>query len=88
MIPDAIVGLVLGALRAMLALIPDWQPPVTSTGEDSLAFQIGQTAGMLSGYFPIVALGAALTAVLGFRVVLTAWTSAVFVYDRLPFKAT
>lgn len=85
MISDAVIGLVVGLLRGLLALIPGWEPPPDA---GDFGVQAGGVVGMLSGYFPITALVVAIGLIYGFRIVMTVWTALVFVYDRLPFKAT
>jgi hypothetical protein len=86
MIPDLIIGLVVAVLRAVIGIVPPWSPDVaafTEAGE-----QVGGLGGLLADYFPVTVLMVTLSAVLGFKVLLTAWHGAVFIYDRIPFKAT
>lgn len=85
MIIDLIVTVTLGLLGALLSLAPPWTLPTESVQSGS---EIGGYLRPLNFYFPVTDLLVAILAVLAFSAALTLWHLLVFVYDRLPFKAT
>jgi hypothetical protein len=81
---DAIVGLFVGVLRAALGLVPAWAPDPAAIAEAGTTVG-GQAAG-LNGYFPVQALGIAIVAILGYRLILVVYRVAVHVWELLPFN--
>lgn len=84
MIVEALVRLVTGLLRGVLALIPPWTPPDLS----GLGAQFAAKLRMLDGYVPVSVLGACLAALFGLRAVIVVWGLLVWVYEHLPFKSS
>lgn len=85
MILNWCVKAVVAILTGVLDLIPSWSLPPSLT---SSAADIGTALGNVNGVFPIADIAIALGIVVAGRTFLFAWSLIVFVYDRLPFKAT
>ncbi len=82
---DLIFTALFGLLGGLVALIPEWEVPASITGA---AADLGATLGGLNGVVPIATLGAALVAVIGFRVFILAFDLVVWVYGKIPAKFT
>lgn len=81
MITEALVHFVGQSLRAVLGLIPTWNPPVDPfTGS---AYAVGGMAGALNGYFPVSTILVCLTLLVGLKVALLGWRLIVFVYHQV-----
>lgn len=85
MILDALIGLVVAILEGILAMLPSFTLGVDLTAFGELA---GQGAGIIGAAFPVAALGICILALVAVRVGSTLWNLVVFIYDRLPWKAT
>jgi len=85
MILDAIIGLVVTLLTGLLGMIPAYSLPdsILSAGAT-----IGETVGTINGVVPIVTMGACLAALIGVRMFIWIWQLVVFIYDKIPAKAT
>ena len=82
---DLIFMALFGLLGGLVALIPEWDMP----GSISTAFaDLGGTLGSLNGVVPIATLGAALGALIAFRVFIMAFDLVVWVYGKIPAKFT
>lgn len=84
MILDLIVAIVLGLLTGVLALIPAYDMPSMSGFGSSL----GSNIGALNGYFPVITLGVSLLLIIGARVMVFAFDTAIKLYELIPLKFT
>ena len=80
MITSAVVGFVLGAVRALVGALPSWSPPTGALSTQ--ATSIGGMAGVVNGYFPLLLLGSCAAVVLALMVGLRVWRVAVFIYHQ------
>lgn len=86
MVTEWIIAALVGIVRAVMSLLPEWEPDtsaVTGTAET-----IASYASVLNGYFPVGALFGVLAFVFAYKVILSAWRLAVRVYELTPLKAT
>lgn len=85
MITTFLVKAVVVVLTGVLSLIPVWSLPVELTSSSG---DIGSALAAVNGVFPIADVGICLGIVVAARTFLFAWALIVFLYDRIPFKAT
>ena len=83
---DLLIAAVVGVLTAVLGWLPTWSPPTQAVTDTAGA--VGSGLAWANNYFPVVDVFAAVGLVIGFRVLVSAWHVLVWVYDRIPFKAT
>lgn len=85
MIFDLIFSFLASVLTAFLTLIPayDLPPEVRNLGAD-----IGGAVAGANAFFPVVHVGICIGLVIAARIFLALWDLLVFIYDRVPFKAT
>lgn len=83
MIFDAIIGAFMGVVRAMLNLIPSWEPPAAAMSDQ--AHTVGAIAAGLSGYFPLTLLGVSIVTLIGARLALIVYRSVTRIWELLPF---
>lgn len=82
---DLIFAAMFGLLGGVLSLIPEYELPSSVLS----AFEgFGSALGGMNGVVPVGTLGAALVAVVGFRLFLLVWDLVVFVYGKIPLKFT
>ncbi|MCW3038203.1 MAG: hypothetical protein JWM31_108 [Solirubrobacterales bacterium] len=86
MIVKWVFDAVAAVLTGLLSLIPAWAMPAQATANTAQTF--GSMFAWANGYAPIFHILAAVGVVLGFQVLVSGWTVLVWVYDRIPFKAT
>lgn len=80
MVTAALIGLIFGGVRAVMGLVPQWDPaadPFTS-----VAFDVGGMAGALNGYAPVALIGMSLVLLLSLKVFLLGWRVVVFIYHQ------
>jgi hypothetical protein len=85
MIFDSIVTFLVGVLNAVLTLFPAWSLPFDPS---ALAGNLAAGAANANAWFPVSTLGACIGAIFGLRLVMLGWAVAVFIYDKIPFKAS
>lgn len=85
MILNIIIALGLTMVGGFIGLFPSYTLPDTVTGVGN---QVGEALASANGIFPVVVLGSCIVAMLGLVLFLAAWDAVVFIYDRIPFKAT
>lgn len=85
MIINIIVGVLFAVLTAVFGLVPAYTLPAGVTGAGAT---LGAPLAALNGVFPVTTLAECVAVVLAARAFLFAWRVIVFIYDRLPFKAT
>lgn len=81
MVTDALIAFVFGSVRAVLGLIPTWQPPADAFSSTSIS--LGSIAGTGNGWFPVVTLGVCLVFILALKVFLLGWRVVVFIYHQV-----
>jgi len=83
---DSVLGLIVNLIRGLFDLIPVWSPDL---GSLNVSFhRVGQAAGILNGYFPIAVLAIGLGIIFAARLIIAAWYLLVWIYEKLPLKAT
>jgi hypothetical protein len=85
-IVDVVLGGILGILRSLLELIPEWSPEYS--GVTDAAHSIGTYAGAFNDYVPVFALFGVLAFLMGYRLVLIVYRFYTRVYELIPLKAT
>jgi len=85
MVLDAIIKVVITLLTGILGLVPSFSFSDTmwSAGQN-----IGGALATINGVVPVGTIGECLAVILGVRGFLFVWGLIVFVYDRIPFKAS
>lgn len=86
MIVDAILGAFVNVLRGFFDLVPAWSPDLGSL--NTTFYTIGHSASVLNGYFPVAAIAVGLGLVFAARLFWFAWIVVVWIYDKIPMKAT
>ena len=86
MVVDAIVNIVLGLLNSLIGLIPAWEVPAALT--ESFGPNFAGMVAWANGYFPMFDLAICLGIIIGVQGVLFVVRLVVFIYDRIPLKAT
>lgn len=87
MIVDTVAGVVLGLLRGLVELIPVWSPPAEITSPTWLD-ELGDAVSFANAYVPVGDILLAIGVLLAIRAILMLWHVIVWVYDRIPFKAS
>lgn len=82
MILDAIFGAVLGVIRGVLALLPEWAPDPDAVAD--VAATITGAATGTNAFFPMVTIVICLTALIGLKIILSGWELVRAVWDMLP----
>lgn len=72
-------------LTGLLGLFPSWSLPANMGGS---LYSLGQSAGNLSGYFPVTTLALVVALLLSYRLFSLGFRAVVFVYQLIPFKMT
>lgn len=85
MIFDKVISILFGLLGALLGLLPAWS---FDTGFSDAASALTQGVQIANAFFPVQTLGICLAAVLGLRAAMGGWQVAVWLYDKIPFKAS
>lgn len=85
MIIDKIVQTLFGVMNAILTLFPAWSLPFNPVDVGS---GIARGVQALNAFFPVGTLASCILAVLGLKAVMFVWQIGVFVYDKIPFKAS
>lgn len=85
MIIDAIVNILFAVLQGVLGLLPVLDLPAGLTVSAS---GLGDGLATANTFFPVTTLGTCLGIVLAVRLFLFAWDFLVWLYDKVPFKAT
>jgi hypothetical protein len=85
-ITELVLAVGVGFVRTLFGLLPVWTMPTLPNG--SLASTLGSTIGYANGWAPVVTLFGCVGIVLAYWLAVTLWGVLVFIYDRLPFKAT
>lgn len=80
MVTGALIGLIFGGIRAVMGLVPSWDPAADPFG--SAAFNVGAMAGALDGYAPVAVIGVCLVLLLSLKVFMLGWRLIVFVYHQ------
>lgn len=80
MVTLAIVALIFGGVRAVMGLVPTWDP--VADPFESVGFSVGSMAGALDGYAPVAVIGVSLVLLLSLKVGLFGWRLVVFVYHQ------
>ena len=86
MIFDAIIGVFTSVLKTVLGLIPDWAPPAGQFA--AFGRVLGASFAQVQHYIPIYVLLSCVATLISFRIFLTLWHIIIFVYDKIPLKAT
>lgn len=81
MVLDFIIGVVVGLLNGVLALIPDF-----TIGSRGIGSSIGSAAAGANSVFPVVTLGLCIAAVIGLRLFLAVVAFLAWVWDKIPLK--
>lgn len=81
MVTDAVIRFLGQSVRAILGLVPSWQPPADDFG--STATNLGAIAAQGNGYFPVMVLGVCLALVLALKVFLLGWRLVLFIYHQV-----
>jgi hypothetical protein len=89
-IVDAIVTIVAAILTSVLSLVPGFtgSDPLAISGIANIGAELGGALAFANKFFPVTVLGVCLGITLAIRTFGTAWALLVWVYDRIPFKAT
>jgi hypothetical protein len=85
MVTDAVVSVLMGFLTGVLSLLPSWELPASFA---AFGPELGAKIDAFNGVLPVVTLGQCLAAMVGFRLFVLAWGLVVWLYDKIPFKAT
>jgi len=80
MVTGALIGLIFGGVRAVMGLVPVWDPAADPFS--SAAFDVGGMAGALNGYVPVALLGLCLVLLLSLKVFMLGWRLIVFIYHQ------
>lgn len=83
MIVDAVLGIVIGLVRGLLRLFPDFEMDLTTPS--STVFGL---LGRLDGYFPVSTLVTVVGIWVAIQVAGLGWRAAVWVWERFPGKAS
>lgn len=86
MIVDAILELLMAVLGGIVNLLPAFSLPSALTVD--VPSQLASAVNMANAYFPVRDLGVCIGILLGFRLVVAAWSFASWVYDKIPGKFT
>jgi hypothetical protein len=82
---DLIIKAVVGIFTGILALLPDVTLPSSVTAWSS---SIGSGFGAANAFFPLTTLGLCIAAVIAVRLLLSAYSLVVWLYEKIPFKFT
>lgn len=85
MIVDACIKIVVALLTGIFGLLPafSFADSLWSAGAN-----LGGSLSTVNGVIPVATLGEALGLVMGTRAFMFVWDVVVFIYDRIPFKAS
>lgn len=86
MILDTVLGVVLGVLRGVVELIPEWSPPEEMSG--TWLDELESSISAINAYVPFTDFAICLGILLGVKAVLMVWHVIVWIYSKLPLKAT
>lgn len=85
MVTDAVVSILVGFLTGVLSLLPAYSLPAAVAG---FGPELGSKIDAWNGVLPVVTIGQVLAATVGLRLFILAWAVVVWLYDKIPFKAT
>lgn len=85
MLIDGLAMLFIGILNGVLGLVPSFSLP---GGFGDAGAGIGSALGAVNQWVPVSTIMLCIAAVLACRVFLVVWSLVVFIYDRVPLKAT
>jgi len=80
MVTAALIGLVFGGVRAVMGLVPQWDPAADPFG--SVSSNLAGWVGSMNGYFPVTVLGLCLVLLVSLKVFMLGWRLIVFVYHQ------
>lgn len=86
MITDVFITVLVGLFGGILAALPEYTLPPELTQD--FPVDVATYVSWANGYFPVYHAGIALGVLLGVRLLMTAWTVVVWVYEKFPFKFT
>lgn len=86
MIVKWLFDVVAAVLTGLLSLVPTWAMPAQATANTAQSF--GSMFAWANGYAPVFHVLAGVGVLLGFQLLVTGWHVVVWVYDRIPLKAT
>lgn len=85
MIFDLIFAFLRSVVTALLTLIPSYDLPASVS---NLGGDLGGAVAGANAFFPVEHVGICIGLVVGVRAFLMLWDVLVWLYDRLPFKAS
>lgn len=85
MLIDAIMSVLIGAFTAILSFLPEYSLPSSIV---TAGASLGSSLSTVNGIVPLGTMAACILALLGVKLYLFVWSAVVFIYDRIPFKAT
>ena len=86
MIPDFFIATVTAILKNIIELVPTWTIPVAVT--QSWGTRFGTFVSWANGFFPVYDVAVCLGILVSIKVIILVWRGVVFIYDKIPFKAT
>lgn len=85
MIFDKVIAALFAVLGALLGLLPAWS---FDTGFSDAVSALTQGVQIANAFFPVQTLGICLASVFVLRAAMGGWVVAVWLYEKIPFKAS